>query len=242
MGVAVAAMHNTHHLGMLAPYVERIAEAGAVGVVLSSTEGLVHAWGGAGALLGTNPIGVGVPASGGDLILDMSSGSVSAGKILDHRAKGLPLPAGWAVDSDGVPTTDAAAAAEGAISPFGGPKGYALGLAFGAIVGALTGTAFGPDVHGTLDTDLPTSKGDVIVVFDPVLLAGSDTSSTLGAYLDDVRASGVRGPALVPGDRARAMRDQRVASGLRIAVDVWRMIEPFDSAHAAPQPSEEDPS
>ena len=39
-----------------------------------------------------------------------------------------PLAPRDAVDSAGVRATDAAAAVDGAISPFGGPKGHALGL------------------------------------------------------------------------------------------------------------------
>jgi len=234
-GVAVASLHNTHHLGMLAPYVERICAEGAAGLVLSSTEGLVHPWGGAGALLGTNPIGIGIPAAGGDLIVDMSSGAVSAGKILDYRARGLPLPEGWAVDAAGEPTTDAAAAAEGAISPFGGAKGYALGLAFGSLVGALTGTAYGPAVRGTLDAETPTTKGDVIVVFHAALLAGGDERAALGAYLDAVRASGVRGPATIPGDRARTARGAHVRDGVRIAADVWALIAPATASATEPE-------
>jgi LDH2 family malate/lactate/ureidoglycolate dehydrogenase len=38
-----------------------------------------------------------------------------------------PLAPGDAGDSAGVRTTAAAATVDGAISPFGGPKGYALG-------------------------------------------------------------------------------------------------------------------
>lgn len=229
-GIVAASLYRTHHLGMLAPYVERIARAGGIGIDLSSTEGLVHPLGGAGAILGTNPIGIGIPAVGGDLVLDMSSGAVSAGKILDYRAKGLALPPGWAVDSAGSPTTDAAAAVEGAISPFGGAKGYALGLAFGAIVGAVTGTAFGADVRGTLDADTETTKGDVILVIDAALLAGDDTRAALGEYLDVIRSSGVSGPVTVPGDRARSARAARLDRGVRVDADVWRLLEPFDAA------------
>lgn len=224
-GIAAASLRNTHHLGMLAPYVERMADAGAIGIVLSSTEGLVHPWGGAGALLGTNPIGIGVPATGGDVTVDMSTGAVSVGKILDYRAKNLPLPDGWAVDASGVPTTDAAAAAEGAISPFGGPKGYALGLAFGAMVGALTGTAFGPDVYGTLDVEHQTTKGDVIVAFDAATFAGADMRDPLGGYLDLVRASGTGAPVTIPGDRARTARAERLRDGVEIATDVWEQLD-----------------
>jgi LDH2 family malate/lactate/ureidoglycolate dehydrogenase len=157
--------------------------------------------------------------------VDMSTGAVSVGKILDYRAKNLPLPDGWAVDASGVPTTDAAAAAAGAISPFGGPKGYALGLAFGAMVGALTGTAFGPDVYGTLDVEHQTTKGDVIVAFDAATFAGADMRDPLGGYLDLVRASGTGAPVTIPGDRARTARAERLRDGVEIATDVWEQLD-----------------
>jgi L-2-hydroxycarboxylate dehydrogenase (NAD+) len=226
-GIAVASLRRTHHLGILAPYVEELATAGLVGLVFSSTEGLVHPWGGAGPLLGTNPIAIGVPAEGGDLTLDMSTGAVSAGKILDYRAKGMPLPEGWAVDSAGRRTTDAAIAADGAISPFGGAKGYAIGLAFGSIVGALTGTALGPAVHGTLDTEFEATKGDVIIVIDPILLAGSDARSALGDYFSLIRGSGTDGASVaVPGDRARTARERSAREGVTLPEELYaRLVE-----------------
>ncbi|MER6006783.1 Ldh family oxidoreductase [Nonomuraea angiospora] len=62
-----------------------------------------------------------------------------------------PLAPGDAVDSAGVRATDPAAAVDGAISPFDGPKGYALGLMIEVLVATLTRTALGDDVRGTLD-------------------------------------------------------------------------------------------
>src|SRR4051794_8014562 len=109
-GIAVASVRRSHHIGMLSPYVERIVAAGCVALVLTTSEGLVHPWGGAGALIGTNPIGIGVPAGGTPLILDMSTATASMGKILDYAARGQELPLGWAVDEDGRPTSDAPAA------------------------------------------------------------------------------------------------------------------------------------
>ncbi|MFD0737665.1 Ldh family oxidoreductase [Planotetraspora mira] len=70
-----------------------------------------------------------------------------------------PLAPGDAVDSAGVRATDAAAAVDGAISPFGGPKGYALGLMIEVLVATLTRTALGDDVRGTLDPTDPPTKG-----------------------------------------------------------------------------------
>lgn len=222
-GAVAVSLRRTHHLGMLAPYVERLAGLGCVGVVLSSTEGLVHPWGGAGALIGTNPLGIGVATAADPLVLDMSTGAVSAGRILDYRAKGRTLAEGWAVDRDGAPTTDAEAAADGAISPFGGAKGYALGLALGAMVGALTGTAFGEEVHGTLDAERETTKGDVIIALDAAALAGADMRRRTGDYLARIRSSGP--DVAVPGDRARSARDAARRQGVRLPPDVRGLLD-----------------
>ncbi|MFG6201634.1 Ldh family oxidoreductase [Nonomuraea sp. JJY05] len=77
-----------------------------------------------------------------------------------------PAPGG-AVDSAGVRATDPAAAVDGAISPFDGPKGYALGLMIEVLVATLTHTALGDDVRGTLDPTDPPTKGDVFIATDP---------------------------------------------------------------------------
>ena len=54
-GVAVAAIANNNHLGMLGWYVDRIAADGQIALALSTSEALVHPWGGRKAMLGTWP-------------------------------------------------------------------------------------------------------------------------------------------------------------------------------------------
>jgi len=220
-GLAMASIRNAGHVGMLAPYLERIVATGNAGIALTVSEALVHPWGGATAMVGTNPIGVGVPTLGEPFILDMSTAEVSMGKIIDHRDRGVPIPLGWAIDADGNATTDAAAAAQGAIAPFGGPKGYALGLAFEALVGVLAGSAFGRDVHGTLDVEHPPSKGDLFVVFSLEALGSTGSLAGLTHYFDAVRASGGSTPVAVPGDRARAERAARITAGIPLDAAVW---------------------
>jgi LDH2 family malate/lactate/ureidoglycolate dehydrogenase len=108
-----------------------------------------------------------------------------------------PLAPGDAVDSAGVRATDAAAAVDGAISPFGDPKGYALGLMIEVLVATLTRTALGDDVRGTLDpTDLPT-KGDAFIAMDP-RAPGHDRVWEPGAH-----ACATRRPTLPTPSRSR---------------------------------------
>jgi hypothetical protein len=47
-GIAVAAIRNNNHLGMLAWYVERVASNGQAAITLTTSEALVHPWGGRG--------------------------------------------------------------------------------------------------------------------------------------------------------------------------------------------------
>ena len=78
-----------------------------------------------------------------------------------------PLAPGDAVASAGARTTDASAAVDGAISPFGSPKGYALELMIEVLVATLTRTALGDDVRGTLDPTDPPTKRNVFIATDP---------------------------------------------------------------------------
>lgn len=228
VGFALGAVHNSNHLGMLAAYVEHIATAGQVGIALTTSEALVHPWGGRRAMIGTNPIGVGVPTGGAPFVLDMSTGAVSRGKILADARDGKQLPPGWAIDADGNPATEAAGAVDGAISPFGGPKGYGLGLALELVVASLTGTELGERVRGTLDAASVCNKGDVFFVFCPAALGLSETVRRIADYLEQVRASppapGASGVD-IPGDRARRTREERLRHGIPMEDAVWCAAE-----------------
>lgn len=231
-GIAVAAISSAQHIGMLAWYAERIARGGQAAIVLSTSEALVHPWGGRQALLGTNPIAIGVPTGEADpFVMDTATSRVSMGEIYDHANRGEPIPADWALDATGRQTTDPQAAKHGAIAPFGQAKGYALGLAFELLVSALSGAALGTDVHGTLDATRLANKGDVFIVIDGPRTAG------LAAYLDIIRSAQ---PAdgfervLVPGERGRANRAARSRDGVPIADPVWSRIQQLAHARAAP--------
>lgn len=100
-----------------------------------------------------------------------------------------PAP-GDAVDSAGVRATDTAAAVDGAISPFGGPEGHALGLMIEVLVATLTRTAHGDDVRGTLDPTDPPTRGDVFIAMD-LRAPGHDRVREPGARLHHPAADAV---------------------------------------------------
>lgn len=224
-GIAIGAIRNSNHIGMLAWYGDYVARDGLILIGATTSEALVHPWHGRRALIGTNPLCIAVPASPEPLVLDMATSLVSMGKVHDHANRGEPIPEGWALDAQGHPTTDATAAKAGSIAPFGGAKGYALGLAIEVLVTALTGSAIGTDVVGTLDSDKVCNKGDVFIVISPQQSAS--IAAAIRAYLDEIRTSGAPDagrPVTVPGDRSRDARAQSISEGLEVDDALWRRI------------------
>jgi LDH2 family malate/lactate/ureidoglycolate dehydrogenase len=107
----------------------------------------VPPWQGRAGRHGTNPICVSVP---GSWLLDMATTTVAAGKIYKAMFNGQPeVPAGWAFDAQGVPTTDTAAAYHGMLAPLGGYKGSGLALMVEILCSVLSGGA-SPDEMGAL--------------------------------------------------------------------------------------------
>jgi L-2-hydroxycarboxylate dehydrogenase (NAD+) len=222
-GIAIAAIRNANHLGALAYYAEHVANQNLTCILLTISEALVHPWGGRKALIGTNPIAIGVPADPAPLILDMATGLVSMGKIHDYANRGEPIPDNWALDENGDPTTDARAAKKGAIAPFGGPKGYALGLAFEVLVASLAASAIGTGVGGTLDSVNPSNKGDIFIVIAPPHAQAAKMLVT--EYLDTIRNTPPAKPeipVLVPGERARLACQRALQNGVYLDDGLWK--------------------
>lgn len=230
-GIAIAAIRNTNHLGALAYYVEHAAKSDITCIALTISEALVHPHGGRKALIGTNPIAIGVPADPDPLILDMATSLVSMGKIHDHANRGVPIPPNWALDANGDPTTDATAAKAGAIAPFGGAKGYALGVAFEVLVASLASSAIGTDVRGTLDSETICNKGDIFIAISP---PHADVARQIATgYLDRLRnavPADPKQPVLTPGDRARNSRENSIEHGIPIDKVLWEDLKALAAA------------
>ena len=216
-GIALAAIRNANHIGMLAYYAEAAVARNLIGIVLTTSEALVHPYGGTEAMLGTNPIAIGIPTGSEPFILDLATSRVSMGKIHHHALTGSLIPDDWAVDRQGRRTRDPEAAKSGAIAPFGEAKGYGLGLAVELLVAALAGSAFAPEVGGTLDATKVANKGDILILIDPAV--GEGSAAGLAAYLDRLRASSPEDPArpvAVPGDGMRVRRAQALTRGIEL--------------------------
>ena len=137
---------ESSHFGAAAYWAQQISQAGAIGIVMCNASPLVAPWQGKQPRLGTNPICMSVP---GPWLLDMATTTVAMNRIFKAQANGEPtVPAGWAMDSDGVLTTNTDAAVKGMPMPLGGYKGTGLAMLVEILCGVLSGGAMGTEIGG----------------------------------------------------------------------------------------------
>ena len=187
-GVGAVGVHNSNHLGMLGYYTDQAQRRGYVSVALTNAEPAMPPFGGAEAILGTNPIAVGIPTDP-PFNLDMSTSAVSRGELFELERSGGPLPEGVALAADGSTTTDPAAALEGVSLPYGGATGSGLAIAVEILAGGLVGAAMGSDVTGTYHTEDECTKGDLFVAFDPEHLGGDRFEARVNAFVRELKES-----------------------------------------------------
>lgn len=151
-GIAAAAIRGSNHCGAMAYFARQALEYDMVGLATTHALPTMAPWGGAERLLGINPLAVAIPA-GQELpmVYDAAFSGSSHGKIRIYRQKGLQLPEGWALDREGRPTTDPAAAIDGLLIPIGGFKGAGLALIMGVLSSFLSGASFGTEL-GSMET------------------------------------------------------------------------------------------
>ena len=204
-GIAMAAIHNSHHYGVAGHHVERMAEMEFVALLFGNTPAAIAPWGGRTRMFGTNPIAFAAPvAYRAPLVVDLATSKVARGPILAASQRGEAIPEGWALDAAGEPTTDAAAALEGSMLPMADAKGAALALMIEVIAAALTGAAFGHEASSYFDTEGgPPGTGQVMIAIDPKV-AAKDLMVRLSRLASLIEKDGGRMPGSSAAERRRA--------------------------------------
>ncbi len=227
-GVAAVGVYNSNHFGIAGYYAELAMREWLIGIVTTTTDALVHPWGGVEPLLGTNALSIGLPTEP-PVLLDMAMSVAARGKLVKTMKEGKLIPENWAIDSDGKPTTDPAKGLRGALSPFGGPKGYALAFVLELLAGPLVRAEAGKKVRGTLEpVEGFCTKGDFMIAIDPKAFAQEEFLARAREFIEQVKSSrkvpGVE-EIMAPGEPEQKMRERRLREGIPIADEVWTELE-----------------
>ncbi|MBB4230849.1 Ldh family oxidoreductase [Rhizobium mongolense] len=218
-GIALAAIRRSHHAGVLALTVERFAEAGLVALMVANATASMAAWGGRKPVFGTNPIAFAAPVPADDpIVIDLALSRVARGKIMAARQKGASIPANWAFDRDGQPTTDAVAALEGTMVPSGEAKGAALAMMVEILAAPLAGANFSFESTSLFDDKgAAPGLGQMLIVINPEASGGSFAASRLGELAAEISSD----PSVrLPGRRGQNARKYALEHGIEVEDDV----------------------
>lgn len=228
-GVAVVALRNPGHLGRIGDWAEMAARAGFLSLHFVNTSGvgiLVAPVGGIERRLSANPVAAGIPVKNGPpIIWDVSTSVIAEGKIKVALNKGVPVPDGCIIDSEGRPTKDPKVfygPPPGAILPFGGHKGYGLSIVADVLAGALTGNGCSNPAATRL------TNGMLTILLAPAFFVSEDDFHAeverFAAYIKTSKKSSADAEILMPGEPEGKARARRSKDGIELDATTWGQI------------------
>ncbi|MFC4171091.1 Ldh family oxidoreductase [Microvirga sp. GCM10011540] len=232
-GVAWVGAHHSNHAGPAALYATMPVEHGMIGLYSAvASANHMAIWGGVEALLGTNPLAVGIPAGEEPpVILDIATTMVSYGTIKNYALQGKSIPEGWMINrADGTPLKDPKRSSEGLLLPIGGYKGSGLALILGLLAGTLNGAAFGRDVVDfNADATTETNTGHFIVAIDVSRFTPLETfKAEVDRHLRDLRNS-ERLPGFdeirIPGEQRVVRYESRQRDGVPLSPELRQKLD-----------------
>ena len=234
-GVGVVAVRNSGHFGTAMYFTRMAALEGCIGFLSSNASPAMAPWGGRRRQIGTNPWSIAAPAGRfPPMLLDIANTAVARGKLHVALKRGEPIPEGWASDSDGRPTTDAAIGIAGNILPMAGHKGYAIATMMDVLSGILSGSRFGEAVVGPYMAEGRSGVGHLVIALDiasfrPLEAFCADMEELVHRIKSGPRAAGVD-EIHYPGEPEARAEARHRRSGVRIP---RQTLNELDAAAAA---------
>jgi LDH2 family malate/lactate/ureidoglycolate dehydrogenase len=222
-GIALVVARESNHFGAAAWWAQKMRAAGQIGIVMCNASPIVPPWQGKQGRLGTNPICMSVP---GPWLLDMATTTVAAGRIFKAFLNAEPeIPAGWAFNAEGVPTTDTAEAYKGMLMPLGGYKGGGLAMMVEILCSVLSGGAMANEVGGIRFRGKTVRVSQMYLAIDVARFMPVEEFTARVEQLVHLMKSTPAAPGydevMVAGDPEWRMEAERRANGIPIAAGNW---------------------
>lgn len=232
VGTGWVSVRNSNHYGIAGYHALMAVPRNMIGWSMTNASPLVAPTFSAERLLGTNPIGVAIPAGKQPpFVADFATTTVANGKLEILQRKQEDAPIGWVQDKDGNPTTNAYGVKEGgALLPLGGTresgshKGYGMGALVDILSAVLSGANYGPWAPPFVSF-LPLAPDPVgeglghflgamrVDAFRPLEEWQQHMDNWIERFRNSTPAPG-QDRVLIPGDPEREMEAQREKEGI----------------------------
>lgn len=227
-GVAVGFIKNMRSWlrpGIISEY---IADKGMVAFVINDGGvPMVAPPGGYDPVIGTNPIGIGVPSDENAILVDMATSKRAWGEARKAKRDKENLPedvfytknGGYATNPDDAYSVEA----------MGGYKGFALALFIELMTGSFLGRSMARDEKPNNQDYQSKMRGAMIMVFNPSFTTSLENMKKENHKLIQFIKKGNKLPGvdeiLLPGERASKIRAINLERGfLEVDADLWTKI------------------
>jgi len=226
-GIGMVMVRNTTHTAALGIFSEKVAKAGMSCIAMAASRPNMAYYGAKAAGVSTAPFSLAVPGPAGQpIILDMASGVVSMGKLLQYKAKKQTLEPGWALDEEGNETTDSQAAS--IPLPLGGPKGSGLSLMFELMTSLpLMNPLVGHFFSGEHEAQRHCQNAMIIAMDIQQFCSQEDYQKEIVQCVQTLKALPVDekvGEILMPGERGYREREKRLIEGIAIPPNLLKTL------------------
>jgi LDH2 family malate/lactate/ureidoglycolate dehydrogenase len=226
-GLSIVVARESNHFGAAAFWAKKYSSEGLVGIVMCNASPMVPPWQGRQPRVGTNPICMSIP--GGRWLLDMATTTVAAGKIYKAMINGQDtIPPGWAMDSEGVPTTSVDTALKGLVSPLGGYKGSGLAMMVEILCAVLSGGAMSTELGGIRIRGRAMRVSQTFLGIDISRFLPPDEFTArmerLIAVVKSTQPAKGYDEVLVAGEPEWRMEAERRANGIPLEQGTWKSL------------------
>lgn len=242
-GSGWVAVRNSNHFGIAGYHALKAVEQDMIGYAVTNASPLVAPTFSTERLLGTNPICYAFPAGAyPPVVVDMATSAAANGKLEVASRVGMPIPEGWALSTDGQPTTDAAAVKNGGAllplgsdRPHGSHKGFGLSATVDILSGVLSGANYGPWVPPFVAYLQPVADqpgygiGHFVGAmrvdgFRPV----ADFKANMDQWIERFKGAkrvDEQQPVIIPGEPEHEATRENRAMGIPLVETVWTDLQ-----------------
>ena len=209
MGIAYMSVNNSYNCGVLGYHTEMISQKSKmIALGFTNAPASIAPIGKTKSAIGTNPFSLAVYGDNHPrLLIDQSASVIAKSEVMVYAKKNKPVPEGWVLDADGNPTTDASKGLAGTMVPFGGYKGFSIGLFVEIMAAALSNAQL--SIHAAPysgETGGPPKTGQCFIAIAP---QHQTFHSQINLFLEQL---GER----IPGSRRFANRKISQKEGVKV--------------------------
>ena len=238
-GTCLGLLKATTHTGALGYYTSHMAQQGMLTLAMAASGPLMAYYGAASNGVSTAPLSIAAPSGDGEdpIVFDMASSATAFGKLMQAKAAGQSIPADWALDAQGQPTTDAAQATT--LLPVGGPKGSGLALMAEIMCSLLSHNPLLAPTLALPEAQRRHQQNALLLAID---IAQITDLHTFGEEVKQLSRALKQLPVtpgseiLMPGERGARVSRERSANGIPLNAATIKQLESLANQLTLPMP------